>query len=107
MLPALLLLQLLSSGLAMSPPSSHFWRNDSANLALAAAWNRECAACCDGHRSALRVDAAPRLAAGYYDATPFSWDVTSPNVSDAPPIGLDWSMGRDGPLPCAHNAVSR
>ena len=53
MLPALLLLQLLSSGLAMSPPSSHFWRNDSANLALAAAWNRECAArLCDRQRAA-------------------------------------------------------
>ena len=50
--------------------------------------------------SALLLDAAPRLLAGYYDATPFSWDVTSPNISDAPPIGLDWSMGRDGPLPC-------
>ena len=48
--------------------------------------------------AALLLDVS--AAAGYYDATPFSWDVTSPNISDAPPISLDWSMGSDGPLPC-------
>lgn len=57
-----------------SPPRQHFWRNDSANLALTAAWNR------------------------YYAATPFSWDVTSPNISDAPPVALKWSVGTDSPL---------
>ena len=63
------------SGVASSSPSSTaFWRNDSANLALTASWNR------------------------YYDATPFSFDVTSPNISDTPPFSLDWSMGKDGPL---------
>ena len=29
---------------ALSPPAQHFWRNDSANLALTAAWNRYYAA---------------------------------------------------------------
>ena len=35
----------------------------------------------------------------YYDNTPFSWDVTSPNISDAPPFRLSWTMGTDAPLP--------
>ena len=60
---------------ALSPPDNHFWRNDSANLAVTAKWNQ------------------------YLDATPFSWDITSPNISDAPPIGLSWSMGADSPMP--------
>ena len=57
------------------PLTNGFWRNDSANVALAATWNR------------------------YYDATPLSWDVSSPtnSFSDAPPISLEWSVGRDGP----------
>eukprot|EP01052_Picozoa_sp_SAG31_P003299 SAG31_NODE_125_length_23649_cov_7.156202_17_plen_444_part_00 len=68
-------------GTPLSPPSQHFWRNDSANLALAAAWNR------------------------YYAATPYSWDVGSdsvgggdPAISDDPPFSLEWSIGRDAPI---------
>eukprot|EP01047_Picozoa_sp_COSAG01_P061961 COSAG01_NODE_7808_length_3047_cov_3.984396_1_plen_126_part_00 len=53
---------------------NHFWRNDTANLALSAAWN------------------------SYYSATKFSWDVTSPNISDDTPFSLKWSMGSDAPL---------
>jgi hypothetical protein len=66
--------QLLRGAQAISPPHQHFWRNDSANLAVTASWNR------------------------YYAATPFSWDVTSPNITDTPPFALDWSVGTDSPL---------
>ena len=57
-----------------TPLSAHFWRNDSANLALTAAWNK------------------------YYAATPLSWDVTSTNISDTSPISLKWTLGIDSPL---------
>ena len=50
-----------------------FWRNDSANLALVAAWD------------------------SYLAATPLSDDVTSTAVSDEPPVKLSWSLGAEMP----------
>lgn len=64
----------LLSAASIAVQAAPFWRNDSANLALTAAWNR------------------------YFQATPFSWDVTSPNITDTPPLSLRWRMGTDAPL---------
>ena len=70
---AALLAAVAADGSATSPATAHFWRNDSANLAVTAAWNR------------------------YLAATPLSDDVTSPDITDSPPVSLSWSIGTDMP----------
>lgn len=62
-------------GGTIGPSRSAFsWRNDSANLALTARWN------------------------DLLTATPWSLDITSPDVVDTPPIALEWTLGTDMPM---------
>ena len=64
---------LVAAGAAPAAPGPYPWRNDSANLALTAAWN------------------------DFLAATPFSADTPSPDVVDTPPVSLRWSLGSDMP----------
>lgn len=50
------------------------WRNDTANLLLTHAWN------------------------ALLTATPWSIDLTSPDIVDTPPVALNWSLGTDMPV---------
>ena len=71
------LLRLLASFAPLSSAGDTLpfpWRNDTANLALTAAWN------------------------DLLTATPWSLDITSPDTTDAPPVALEWSLGTDMPF---------